>query len=282
MLMKDSIPFVTLRALYLIETLENSPLSSSQVSLKQLNLLLRLILQRLASSTNKAVLKPLCSVLATLCLREPLRKMAINKIIQKLDKLYEHTLSLLTLIYFLGVEAVQSIFLPNLDRFLENIRGCDDPDIIYITKGIYGQICRANLNDTHIQTRFVYSISKGLSLGDEIMVLWKPFRRKGVVETKDEINFVPMKTQLIKTRRKVDVEIRRGVLKPRLEDVFEIPLKNCKVKKAVEDHRKGLKSHKKETRVIVGKTTLLFSVLKSNDRKMKNGCCDHSLLGYNL
>ncbi|VEN56282.1 unnamed protein product [Callosobruchus maculatus] len=274
--MKD-IPAMSLKALYLIETLENSPLSSTLVSVKQLNLLVRLILQRIVFSPKKFVLKPLCSVLATLCLREPLRETTINKVNQKLAGLNEkHALPLLTIIYFLGIEAVLKIFLPNLNKFLENITGCDEQDMIYVLMGIYGQICRANLNNTHIQTRFVEI------LGSRLMILWKPFRRKDVVDIKEEINFVPMKTQLIKSRRKVDVEIRRGVLKPLLENVFDIPEKMCKVKQLIDNHRKGLKTHKKETHIIVGKTTLLLSVLKSNTRRMKYGCCDHSLLAYNF
>nr|CAI5849016.1 unnamed protein product [Callosobruchus analis] len=275
LLMKD-ISTMSLRALYLIETLENSPLSSTLVSIKQLNLLVRLILQRILFSA-KELLKPLCSVLATLCLREPLREMTINKINQKLSGLNEkHALSLLTIIYFLGIEAILNIFLPNLNKFLQHITGCNEQDMIYILMGIYGQICRANLNNTHVQSSFVEI------LGGRLTILWKPFHRKDVIDMKQEINFVPMKTQLIKTRRKVDVEIRRGVLKPLLDNVFDIPEEECKVKKFIDDHRKGLKTYKKETHIIVGKTTLLLSVLKSNPRRLKYSCSGHSLLAFNF
>lgn len=91
-----------------------------------------------------------------------------------------------------------------------------------------------------------------------------------------EINFVSMKTQLLKTRRKVDCNIVR---KPKieLEDVFEIPQHNCKIREKILQHRSNLGKYKKETHVIVGKTSLLLSVLQSDMTRKVRKCTGHSL-----
>lgn len=132
LLMKDiTYDCLTLSALDLIETLENSPLGSANVSEKQLKLLVRLLLQRLLLSTpTKEVLKAMCSVLAILCLREPLREMAITKINNKIDN-QKVVLPVLTVIYFLGIDAVREVFLPNLEYFLEKVKEAqeDDPEV---------------------------------------------------------------------------------------------------------------------------------------------------------
>lgn len=100
-------------------------------------------------------------------------------------------------------------------------------------------------------------------------------------ETED-INFVNMYTQLIKTRRKVDCNIKKGQGKCSLEDIFEIPTENCKVKRKIDEHRMGFKQLKRETHLTVGKTSLLLSVLKNNKTKIFSKYCDHSLLSYNF
>ncbi|KAJ8938604.1 hypothetical protein NQ314_011412 [Rhamnusium bicolor] len=113
LLMKDiTYDCLTLRALDLIETLENSPLGSANVSEKQLKLLVRLLLQRLLiSNTTKEVLRSMCSVLAILCLREPLKDMVITKINQKITgSHHEMLLPILTTIYFLGIDPLGNIF----------------------------------------------------------------------------------------------------------------------------------------------------------------------------
>lgn len=129
LLMKDiTYDCLTLSALDLIETLENSPLGSANVSEKQLKLLVRLILQRLLISTpTKEVLKSMCSVLAILCLREPLREMAISKINNKIET-QKKELPILTAIYFLGIDAVREIFLPNIEYFLGKLKGTQDDE----------------------------------------------------------------------------------------------------------------------------------------------------------
>lgn len=134
LLMKDvTYDSLTLFALDLIETLENSPLGSTNVSVRQLKLLVRLLLQRLLIAfVSKDVLKPMCSTLALLCLRESLRHMVITKINQKLGLMDNSViLPVLTAIYFLGIDAVTSIFIPNMKYFLFKI-DLDNPDIVHI------------------------------------------------------------------------------------------------------------------------------------------------------
>lgn len=99
---------------------------------------------------------------------------------------------------------------------------------------------------------------------------------------KEEINFVNMATQLIKTRRKADYTIKKGQVKSSLEDVFDIPTENCVVKTKIDEHRMGFKQLKRETRITVGKTSLLLSVLKNKKSNTTPRYCDHSLLSYNF
>lgn len=129
LLMKDiTYDCLTTSALDLIETLENSPLGSANVSEKQLKLLVRLLLQRLLiSSPTKEILKSMCSVLAILCLREPLKEMAITKINNKIEN-QSTVLPVLTAIYFLGIDAVREVFLPNLEYFLGKVKESQDND----------------------------------------------------------------------------------------------------------------------------------------------------------
>lgn len=136
LLLKDiTYDCLTLNALNLIETLENSLIGSQNASDKQLNLLIRLLLQRLIfSKTNKNIIKPMCSTLACLCLRYPLRKMTITKLNHKLTGIQKtNLLPIVTAIYFLGIEAVQQIFIPNIDYFLECVSALGCPDMKYMT-----------------------------------------------------------------------------------------------------------------------------------------------------
>lgn len=94
---------------------------------------------------------------------------------------------------------------------------------------------------------------------------------------KMEIDFITMKTQLLKTRRKVDCNIIR---KPKLdlESVFAIPAHNCRVRDKILQHRNSLGKFRKETHVIVGKNSLLLSVLKSKSvSKFPKKCTSHLL-----
>lgn len=91
-----------------------------------------------------------------------------------------------------------------------------------------------------------------------------------------KIDFIPMKTQLLKTRRKVDCNIVKKN-KIELENVFQIPPDDCRIGQIILQHRIGLGKYKKETHVIVGKTSLLLSVLKSESEcKSSKKCTGHS------
>lgn len=92
-----------------------------------------------------------------------------------------------------------------------------------------------------------------------------------------EIDFIHMKTQLLKTRRKVDCNIARRN-KIDLESVFQIPSHDCRIRQIILQHRNSLGKYRKETHVIVGKTSLLLSVLKSeSESKSSKKCTGHSL-----
>lgn len=279
LLMKDiTYDCLTLRALQLLEVLENSPLPSLHIYGKQLKLLVRLLLQRLLISvTTDEVLKPMCYVLSLLCLRTPLKRMVLSKIEDKIMSVCQDmAVPLLNIIYFLGIDAVTQIFLPNMNYFLTRILQEDNPDLREIVLSIYGLICKANLNEG-----FIYSCFNEV-FSTILVPFWVPKRIKAGIE-KQEIDFVNMKKQLVKTRRKVDYRVRPNHKKThRLEDVFDIPIHDCTVTKNLTIHRNLILaiSSKKETHVTIGKTSLLLSVLKCKKRYER--CTDHSLLAYNL
>ncbi|KAJ8921583.1 hypothetical protein NQ315_010488 [Exocentrus adspersus] len=284
LLMKDiTYDCFTLSALDLIETLENSPLGSANVSEKQLKLLMRLLLQRLLISTpSKETLKPMCSVLALLSLREPLKDMAIGKINEKLGH-QGKVLPFLTAIYFLGIDAVREIFLPNMQYFLENIKPVqsetiqeEEFEMIYVVLGIYGLLCKADYTFSFIHEPFQEIF------GNTLVIFWKPQFLSVKDFDREEIDRANMSSQLRKTRRKVDCNVRKGQVKPRLEDAFDIPTNSCTVKKKIDEHRMGLKQFKRETHITVGKTTLILPVLKCRKVKVYPRYCDHSLLSYNF
>lgn len=87
------------------------------------------------------------------------------------------------------------------------------------------------------------------------------------------MDFVSMKTRLLKTRRKVDCNINN---KPKIElgSVFEIPTDDSRISKAILQHRNSLGTFRKETHVVVGKTSLLLSVFKDKNETKKK-CTGH-------
>lgn len=124
LLMKDiQYDHVMVHVLSLIDTLENSPISSANVSVKQLRLLVRLLLQRLLFPvSSEDVLKRMCSTLALLCLRDSLKEMVIAKINQKIiSSNYDIVIPVLNIIFFLGIDGIKSIFLPYIDHFLKTM-----------------------------------------------------------------------------------------------------------------------------------------------------------------
>lgn len=94
-----------------------------------------------------------------------------------------------------------------------------------------------------------------------------------------ELDFVTMKTQLVRTRRKVDCNI---IKKPKieLETVFEIPAHSCRIREEIIQHRNNLGKYRKETHVIVGKNSLLLSVLNGESEKRSAKKCTGHWLPY--
>ncbi|CAH1279181.1 unnamed protein product [Diabrotica balteata] len=286
---------LTLRALDLIETLENSPIPSSTASHKSLQLLVRLLLQRLLLSyTSPDILKRMCFTLSILCLREPLRQLAISKINQKIDVIGQGAmLPVLTIIYYLGVDAVKAIFLPRITFFLDQILK-ENGEMIYFILAIYGVICHADLDDQYTHNWFDAIIPS------DLVMYWKSFHQQKDDE-KIEINFATMKCKLILTRRKIDCTARI-IAKPSLEDilnsgdinllnsylhnieeVFTLPTHDCKIRTKIEEHRRNRQVYRKQTHVVIGKTSLLLSVLNSGQKhKRISNCYGHSLMDYIL
>lgn len=122
---------LTMRALQLLEVLENSPLPSIHIYPKQLKLVVRLLMQRLRSySVSKDTVKYMCYVLSLFCLRPTLRKFAISKLEDKmLTMTQDIAVPLLNIIYFLGIDAVKKLFLPYYHVFLATLEQEDDPDL---------------------------------------------------------------------------------------------------------------------------------------------------------
>ncbi|CAH1174290.1 unnamed protein product [Phaedon cochleariae] len=261
-------------ALDLVETLENSPLGFSNVSEVQIKLLVRLLLQRLLLfHTSKDVLKNMCSVLAVICLRAPLRHMAIAKISQKLRGIEgERMLAILTTIYYLGIDAVREVFLPNIKYFLEAVVEKYDPDLVYVTLAIYGLLCKADYNDNYIHKHFDEAV------GNSLVMFWKPIYSK-IDKEKLEVNFIGMKTQLIKTRRKLDCWVNLPHAESFVDEVFDIPKHECRVRTIILENCVASKGSINESFVTVGKTDLLFNKKKY---RAPTKCCDHSFLSYNF
>lgn len=82
-------------------------------------------------------------------------------------------------------------------------------------------------------------------------------------------------------RRKVAYPTGRNC-RFKMEEVFTLPSINCKIKRKLDQFRTGMKVYKKQTHITVGKTSLLLSVLNSNNKNKLHKCCDHSMLSYNL
>lgn len=124
----------TMRALQLLEVLENSPLPSLHVYAKQLKLLVCLLLQRLLMSSSKDdIVKHMCYVLSLFCLRTPLKNLVLNKVEDKIACVcQEMAVPLLNIVYYIGIDAIKRIFLPNLVYFLARTVVEDNPNLTEI------------------------------------------------------------------------------------------------------------------------------------------------------
>ncbi|CAG9856501.1 unnamed protein product [Phyllotreta striolata] len=191
---------LTVVALDLVETLENSPLNSVSVSTKQLRLLVRLLLQRLLLSYNAPdVLRKMCFTLSILCLRCSLKEMTLAKVKQKLETIpSDQILSLLSIIYYLGVDAIKEIFLPHVTFFFDKIPlSPDQPNVIHTVLAIYNVICKAEILSTYVHNWFDVLIE------NELVIYWPPSCCEITDVEKLNPNFAVMKSKLIKTRRKI-------------------------------------------------------------------------------
>lgn len=81
---------------------------------------------------NEEVLNPMCTLLALLCTRSPLKAFVLNKINEKIEDLENFTPPVLTIMNKIGGEAIQSLFLPKPDRFLRKIDEMQAPNITMV------------------------------------------------------------------------------------------------------------------------------------------------------
>lgn len=283
LLVKDySYDYLTQRSLELIETLENSPLSSANVSTKSLRLLIELLLERLLleSFITTDLLNRMCFTLSIMCLRVPLKELVINKINEKLETFNEESVfPILTVVYYLGIDGVIGIFLPRVTFFLDRLLIESNVDVmVYIAQGIYSLICKAELEDDYVYNWF------DVTIPNELVIYWRPKYYQTEEKEKMEVNFVKMKSKLIKTRRKMEFKESRSV-KCVFEQVFESPSYDCHVSRKIQECRMGRQMYsRKETNVTIGKTSLILSVLNGNcnNKAAISKCHDHSLLSYNI
>ncbi|CAH1127209.1 unnamed protein product [Ceutorhynchus assimilis] len=294
---------LTMRALQLLEVLENSPLPSLHIYPKQLKLIVRLLLQRLLmSSASEDIVKHMAYVLSLFCLREPLKNMALNKVEDKFDTVCENmALPLLNIIYYLGIEAVRRIFVPNVIYFLARVVEDDDPSMTEIILAIYGLICKSNLNNGLVYYCFVETF------GSSIIPYIRPKHNNKTEYTKELIDTVQMQKRLIKTRRKVDFPYKKT--EKLNTDIFEttphcctakpskptskihigvcFELKKihpcCSFREKLELHKKLCETNKtrRETKITIGKTDSLLSVFKPKHINLEE-CREHSLFGLYL
>lgn len=86
----------------------------------QLKLLVRLILQRLLRSvTTIEVLKPMCSILAILSRRLPIRELVLEKLNQKIPEVKENfNVPIMYILNAIGLDAIREIFIPYMNFLL--------------------------------------------------------------------------------------------------------------------------------------------------------------------
>ncbi|XP_022913309.1 uncharacterized protein [Onthophagus taurus] len=192
---------LTTSALSLIKCLEQNQIAILSVSEKPLKLLVRLLLQRLLRGiTTPEVLKPMCSVLAILCERLPLREFVIVKLNQKIKdddaKIKENfLLSIVSIINALGVDAIFEIFVPLMNYILTRIEVDQNSDLIYAILQTY-TILNRECDHTEELDKAFYE-----TFGDGICPIWEI--TPTLIPEKQESNWFQIKIQLFKTRRKI-------------------------------------------------------------------------------
>lgn len=125
---------LTMSALQLIEALESNPIARQQVGEKELKLLPRLILQRLLRTrTDYEVIKPMCSVLAMLCIRAPLRELVIGKIEQRRQEFNtDYALPLVCIINALGIDVLRP-YVDQVMHLYRNAKAACAPNLHLLT-----------------------------------------------------------------------------------------------------------------------------------------------------
>lgn len=287
---------LTLNALDLIETLEMSPLGNLEANESQLKLLVRLMLQRLLKShTNSEVLKPMCWILAILCRRKPLNEFVMTKLKQKLPELsVEYLLPFLMLVNALGIDAIISIFVENFELLHSKLNTEENMEISPIQNGCdlfthkklfcnwktFGFTVMEMYYVLFKNDIFDKSFSQFPQLENFTILLNKPQKQLLTEETK-AMDFIKMKKELIKTRRKLELQHHRRFLP--YESVFEVPVFKMRMKQKMENHYKT-NYHigwKKQSYVVIGKTSLLLPIMRVKNSVLPH-CYDHSLFSYNL
>lgn len=103
---------------------------------------------------------------------------------------------------------------------------------------------------------------------------------KYVVDSEPEGNFCIMKIQLLKTRRRLmfpSTQSNQTSTIMGIEKVFELPPNNCIVGKKLEEHKIVFCNYRKQTHAVVGKTSILLSVMRQNKHKILHKCYGHTL-----
>lgn len=160
--------------LRLIETLESSPLTNTNVSSKQLKLLLSLLLSRILANTDESTLRLMCSTLATICLREVLFKLIVTNLCDMIsaEEYKNSKMQFLMMINALGILAIDKVFIPNIKYFLSSIlndpKGSIDDSLFFPLLKTYSNIQKSGLT-VHNE---VYDKLKGVFR--KFSIIWNP------------------------------------------------------------------------------------------------------------
>ncbi|GJQ86778.1 hypothetical protein Trydic_g5572 [Trypoxylus dichotomus] len=204
---------LTLSALSLINSLERNPVAALCVSEKQLKLLVRLILQRLLrSATTIEVLKPMCSILAILSRRLPIREFVMTKLNQKIPEVKEKfTIPIVYILNAIGIEAIREIFIPYMHFLLLRVESDKNSDFTSAVLQTYYIICK-NYDQANIIDESFYNV-----FGDSLCLYWDYVHQK--VPDKLEMNWLNVKLQLLKSRQKIAYS-NKPTTKYHIRDVF--------------------------------------------------------------
>ncbi|KAK9747062.1 TATA box binding protein associated factor (TAF) [Popillia japonica] len=312
---------LTLSALSLINSLERNPVAPLCVCEKQLKLLVRLILQRLLrSATTIEVLKPMCSILAILSRRLPIRELVMAKLNQKIPEVKENfTVPIMHILNAIGLDAIREIFVPYMDFLLLRVEADLNPEFTSAVLQTYSILCR-HYEQANVVDEAFYNI-----FGDSLCSHWDYVDQK--VPDKLETNWLNIKLKLLQSRQKVGYS-NKPTTKYHIRDVFpdynEVQ-QYMEIEDNLSDRKSGVNfklsrsskvrgftsdfidslikadnyspdsctpeinllsefMNSRQKHIIIGKRTLLISGFKDCKYKtsLSNRCYDHSLKYYNL